>query len=221
MTEENNHIVYNEVVSYIQTLMPKRNDHFLALEAYAEEFHVPIVQPEVAQLLQNMVLIHRPKRILEIGTAIGYSASIMAAAMTEGEIVSIEIREDMHLRAKNNLEQFDTKVKFTLMLGDALEVLKQVEGKFDMIFIDASKGHYHEFWTLCSDKLNTGGLIISDNILYKGMIANNAWVERRKKTIVKRMRHYLSELCANESFHTAILPMGDGVALSYKLEEKK
>ncbi len=221
MTEENNHIVYNEVVSYIQTLMPKREKHFLDLEAYAATFHVPIVQPEVAQLLQNLVYIHKPKRVLEIGTAIGYSASIMAAAMTSGEIVSIEIREDMYEHAKKNLEAFETNVKFSLLLGDALEVLKSVEGEFDLIFIDASKGHYQEFWTLCSDKLRKNGLIVSDNILYKGMIANDAWVERRKKTIVKRMRHYLSELCANPAFHTAILPMGDGVALSYKLEENK
>lgn len=220
MTEENNRIVYNEVVSYIRSLIPERNAYFQKLEAYADEFHVPIIQPEVAQFMQTLVLLHKPKRILEIGTAIGYSASIMAEYMTEGEIVSIEIRESTHALALENVADFQTKVKFDFRLGDALDVLPQIEGKFDLIFIDASKGHYLEFLELCMGKLNPGGLIVSDNILYKGMIANQELVERRKKTIVKRMRNYLTELNALEDLHTSILPIGDGVALSYHIGGK-
>lgn len=215
LTEDNNRIVYNEVVSYIRGLIPARNDYFQTLEAYADENHVPIIQPEVAQLMQTLVHIHKPKRVLEIGTAIGYSASIMAAAMTEGEIVSIEIREDMRNLALENVSSFDTAVKFDFRLGDALEVLPLIDGKFDLIFIDASKGHYLEFLELCLEKLAPKGLIISDNILYKGMIADQQLVERRKKTIVKRMRNYLSTLTAHELLQTSIIPIGDGVALSY------
>lgn len=221
MTEENNRIVYNEVVSYIRDLIPQRSEYFQKLEAYADEFHVPIVQPEVAQFIQTLVLLHKPNRVLEIGTAIGYSASIIAEHMTAGEIVSIEIRESSHALALKNVSEFPTKVKFDFRLGDALEVLPEVPGKFDLIFIDASKGHYLEFLELCMGKLNPGGLIISDNILYKGMIANQALVERRKKTIVKRMRNYLSELNAIEDLHTSIIPIGDGVALSYHIGGKK
>lgn len=221
MTEENNRIVYNEVVSYIRDLIPKRSEYFQKLEAYAEEFHVPIIQPEVAQMLQTLILLHKPKRVLEIGTAIGYSASIMAEHMGAGEVVSIEIRESSYELALKNVAEFSTQVTFDFRLGDALDVLPEITGKFDLIFIDASKGHYLEFLELCRGKLNPGGLIVSDNILYKGMIANQALVERRKKTIVKRMRNYLSELNAIENLHTSIIPIGDGVALSYHTGGKK
>lgn len=215
MTEENNRIVYNEVVSYIRELIPERNEYFKALEVYADEYHVPIIQPEVAQMIQTLLYMKKPKRVLEIGTAIGYSASIMAQTMENGEIVSIEIREDMRALALAHVEKFNSAVNFDFKLGDALEVLPQIEGKFDVIFIDASKGHYLEFLELCKEKLNPNGLIISDNILYKGMIACDEWVIRRKKTIVKRMRHYLKALTSDTDFHTSIIPIGDGVALSY------
>ncbi len=220
MTEENNRIVYNEVVSYIRGLMPVRTSYFQDLEAYADAYHVPIVQPEVAQLIQTLVYLHKPKRVLEIGTAIGYSASLFAEAMGVGEVVSIEIREDMHQMAKDNVAKYETKVQFDFRLGDALDVLPNIEGKFDIIFIDASKGHYLEFLELSMSKLNPGGLIISDNILYKGMIANPEWVERRKKTIVKRMKNFLVTLTAIETLHTSIIPIGDGVALSYNIGGK-
>lgn len=221
MTEENNRIVYNEVVSYVRSLVPVRNEYFRTLEAHAEDFHVPIVQPEVAQLIQSLLLIKRPKRILEIGTAIGYSASIMADVMDIGEIVSIEIREDMREKALENVKKLQTGVTFDFKLGDALEVLPTIEGQFDVIFIDASKGHYMEFLELCKGKLSADGLIISDNILYKGMIACDEWVLKRKKTIVKRMRNYLKELTSDPDFHTSIIPIGDGVALSYLIGGKK
>lgn len=218
MTEENNRIVYNEVVEYIRGVLPDRNDYFKALEAYAQENHVPIIQPEVAQLMQTLIQLHRPKRVLEIGTAIGYSASIMAEYMTEGEIVSIEIRPNSHELAKANVAQMATDVKFNFLLGDAQEVLKEVEGTFDLVFIDASKGHYQAFLALCREKVKPGSLIVSDNILYKGMIAHDPWVDRRHKTIVKRMRSFIKEIMDDETMKTSILPIGDGVALSYILK---
>lgn len=220
MTEENIRIVYNEVVAYIRGLIPERNEYFKDLENYADNFHVPIVQPEVAQMIQTILYMKRPDRILEIGTAIGYSASIMAETMDSGEIVSVEIREDMRTLALANVDQFKTEVNFDFRLGDALEVLPNIEGKFDVIFIDASKGHYLEFLELCKEKLNPNGLIISDNILYKGMIACDEWVIKRKKTIVKRMRQYLKALTSDTDFHTSIIPIGDGVALSYLIGGK-
>lgn len=220
MTEGNNRIVYNEVVEYIRGILPERNDYFKALEAYAEENHVPIIQPEVAQFMQTLIQLHKPKRILEIGTAIGYSASIMAEYMEEGEIVSIEIRPNSHELAKANVKNMDTKVKFNFLLGSAEDVLKEIDGTFDMIFIDASKGHYQSFLSLCREKVKQGSFIVSDNILYKGMIAHDPWVERRQKTIVKRMRSFLNEIMADETMRTSILPIGDGVALSYIVKGK-
>ncbi len=220
MSEENGRIVYNEVVSYIRDLIPARGEYFDELESYADIHHVPIIQPEVAQFMQTLVHLHKPKRILEIGTAIGYSASIMAEAMQSGEIVSIEIREDIRQLALANVLKMNTEVNFEFLLGDALAVLPTIEGTFDMIFIDASKGHYLEFLELCLSKLKPNGLIISDNILYKGMIADQQLVERRKKTIVKRMRNYLSVLTGLQTLQTSIIPIGDGLALSYHIGGK-
>lgn len=216
VVEEQNRIVYDEVVHYIRGLVPDRGAYFKELEAYADTYHVPIIETEVAQLLTTLIMIHKPKKILEIGTAIGYSASIMARAMGEGQITSIEIREDMHERAKANVERLGSPVQFDFRLGDGLEVLPTIDDVYDMIFIDASKGHYLEFLELCQTRVRDGGVIISDNVLYKGMIADQALVLKRKKTIVKRMRNYLKELFALETFTSSLIPIGDGVAISYK-----
>lgn len=114
----------------------------------------------------------------------------MAEAMGAGEVVSVEIREDMHLRAKDNVKKYNTKVNFDFYLGDALEVLPQIDGKFDIIFIDASKGHYLEFLELSLSKLNPGGLIISDNIFIQRNDCQSRMGGEAQKTIVKRMKNF-------------------------------
>nr|WP_330367213.1 class I SAM-dependent methyltransferase [Peptostreptococcus anaerobius] len=103
-----------------------------------------------------------------------------------------------------------------MLVGDAAQTLKDLDGEFDMIFIDAAKGQYKMFYDMVTPQLRKGGIVISDNILYKGMIASDDFVVRRKRTIVKRMREYLDYICSLEDVDTSILPVGDGVALSYK-----
>lgn len=208
------------VEKYIQDLIPKRSEFFLSLESFAEEHHVPIVTTEVANLLEYQVKLHQPKKILEVGTAIGYSASIMASQLESGEITTIELREDMREIALTTFEKYKSinpNIDFISLLGDGREVLESLDGKYDMIFIDAAKGHYDAFWQLIEPLLAEGGIIISDNVLYKGMVATNEYVIRRKKTIVKRMRHFLDALFNNPNFKTTLLPIGDGVALSYHI----
>lgn len=218
--EDNGRIVYEEVNKYIRNLLPERNDYFKRLEAYAEENMVPIIHPEVAKFLQVLIKINGSKSILEVGTAIGYSASIFAEAMKSGNVVSIEINEDSHKLAKENIMEYNEKccpdVSFELLLGDAGEVLKTVDGKFDIIFIDAAKSHYKKFLGLCYDMLNPGGIIVSDNVLYKGMIADDSICKKRKMTIVRNMRGYLEFISDYEGLETTIIPIGDGVALSIK-----
>ena len=123
-------------------------------------------------------------------------------------------------QAKKNFKRSGFNENITLLEGDAEELLKNVEGEFDMIFLDAAKGQYQLFYDLVIDKLKVGGLLISDNILYKGMIADDALVMRRKKTIVKRMRNYLDYICNCDYLSTSLIPIGDGVALSYKEKER-
>lgn len=214
-------IVNNEVEKYIRETLKNKEGLLKELEEYAAEYNVPIVHKEVSDLLNVLLKVQKPKSILEVGCAIGYS-SILFSTATNGEakIITIERNEKMIEQAKKNFENSGFDNNITLLEGDAEELLKDVKGEFDMIFLDAAKGQYQLFYDLVIDKLKIGGLLISDNILYKGMIADDALVMRRKKTIVKRMRNYLDYICNCDYLNTSLIPIGDGVALSYKEKER-
>lgn len=214
-------IVDEHVEHYIRTLLPKSTGLLSELEHYAYEHRVPIVQPEIAQYLKVLMRIHKPIRVLEIGTAIGYSAALMAEQMKAGVIETIELKSEMVSIAGETFEKlklYKPDVEIIQHHGDAIGVLEQMNSKFDMIFIDASKGHYKAFFELCMPMLNPQGLIVSDNVLYKGMVATNLYLVRRKITIVKRMRTYLDFISNHPELDTTVLPMGDGMAISYKKE---
>lgn len=214
-------IVNNLVEDYIRTTLKEKDGLLRELEEYANEHNVPIVHKEVSELLKVLLKIQKPKRILEVGCAIGYSSILFASVLDEDvEIITVERNEKMIEQAKKNFERSGFDNNITLLEGDAEELLKNVEGEFDMIFLDAAKGQYQLFYDLVIDKLKVGGLLISDNILYKGMIADDALVMRRKKTIVKRMRNYLDYICNCNYLSTSLIPIGDGVALSYKEKER-
>jgi predicted O-methyltransferase YrrM len=134
----------------------------------------------------------------------------------DAKIDTIDRYELMIERAKTNIKKANLENTINIIYGDATEVLKMLDKKYDMIFLDAAKGQYPEFLPQCIRLLNDGGVLISDNILYKGMIANDELVVRRKKTIVTRLRSYLDHICNSEQLETSIIPIGDGVALSYK-----
>lgn len=210
-------INYDYITEYIRnTISP--NDEFLTkLEEYANENNVPIVQPEVAKLMLTIGKIARPKKILEIGTAIGYSAILMSKVLDNGgTITTIERNPKMIELAKINIEKANLTNTINILEGDAEEILQTLNDSYDLIFIDAAKGQYLDFLNKCISLLKAGGILISDNILYQGMIATDQLVVRRKKTIVKRMREYLKYICNSEQFDTSIIPIGDGVALSYR-----
>lgn len=210
-------IVNAHVETYIRSLVPVEDGYFSDLESYAELNHVPIIHKEVKNLLAFVVESTKAKSVLEVGTAIGYSASIFARAMKgKGRVVSVERRDAYHELAKENVKKLGYETSFDFKLGEAQDILETIDEKFDIIFIDAAKGHYQVFLDKCIDKLNDGGVIISDNVLYKGMIASDEYVVRRQKTIVKRMRNYLKYLTEHPDFTTTLLPMSDGIALSYK-----
>lgn len=209
-------IVNEHVEDYIRGLVMESDSYFLELENFAEERHVPIIHKEVKNLLEFVVRTTNSTSVLELGTAIGYSASVFARAMDgKGRVVSIERREEYHEIAKDNVKKLPYATEFDFILDDAQKALEKMDEKFDLIFLDAAKGHYQVFFDLCEKLLKPGGVIISDNVLYKGMTASDVYVIRRKKTIVKRMRAYLKTLVDNKNYVTTILPMSDGIALSY------
>lgn len=210
-------IVNDKVENYIRETLKPSQGLLRDLELYAEENSVPIIHKEVADLLRVILKLKRPKKILELGCAIGYS-SLFFADVLDGdvEIVTTERNPIMLDRAQDNIKKAGMEDRIKILVGDAEETLKDLEGTFDMIFIDAAKGHYKMFFDMLIGKLNRGGIVISDNILYKGMIASDDYVVRRKKTIVKRMRTYLDYICDLEGISTSLIPIGDGLAISYK-----
>jgi predicted O-methyltransferase YrrM len=210
-------ITYDYIIDYINSIQKEWDEPIVELEKFAEENNVPIIQKEVSKFLYVIGSVLKPSKILEVGTAIGYSAIIFSKFLKDnGKIITIEKSEKMWQEAEKNIEKFNLKDTITILKGDALDVLPNINESFDMIFIDASKGHYDEFFKFAKKYIRDGGMIISDNVLYKGMIATEDLVVRRKKTIVNRMRNYLNNLVNDEEFDTSILPIGDGVAISLK-----
>lgn len=210
-------IVNNLVEDYIRTTLKDTEGLLGELEIYAKEHNVPIVHKEVAEFLKVLLKVQKPMRILEVGCAIGYSSILFASTVGKDvEIITVERNEKMIEQAKKNIKKAGLENNIKILEGDAEEMLKSVEGEFDMIFLDAAKGQYKLFYDMIIDKLKVDGLLISDNILYKGMVAHDDFVIRRKKTIVKRMRNYLDYICTCDYLSTSLIPIGDGVALSYK-----
>ncbi|MBV7271901.1 O-methyltransferase [Clostridiaceae bacterium UIB06] len=210
-------IAYDYMEQYIRGLIKDHNGILNELEDYAHNNFVPIIHKEVARFLELMIKMKRPLRILELGTAIGYSAILMNIS-SEGKasITTIERDSKMIELAKNNIEKCGLKDKIEIIQGDCLEVLEKLENKYDLIFMDAGKGHYNHFLPHCLRLLSCDGVIIADNVLFRGMIASDELVERRKITIVKRMREYLEIVSDNEKFVTSVIPMGDGIAVTLR-----
>ncbi|NBI06708.1 O-methyltransferase [Senegalia massiliensis] len=208
------------IEDYIRSVLPKRDSFLVQLEEFAQENNIPIIHPEVAEFMRVILKIKDSKNILEIGTAIGYSSIVMSNSIKEGNIITIERQENMVKLANENIEKSGIK-NIEVKHGEAKDILPKLNKKFDFIFIDAAKGKYMEFLPYCINMLEDKGIILSDNVLFKGMVANDDLVVRRKKTIVRRMREYLDDISNHSELTTSIIPIGDGVALSYKESENR
>lgn len=186
------------------------------IEEYADQNDIPIINKISSAILIDTVIKNQPKSILEIGTAIGYSALLMARHMPiEGKIVTIEqdaVRIDV---AYDFITRADMSERIQLLDGDASNILVQLEDKFDMVFIDAAKGQYLDYLTKIIDKLSNGAVIIADNVLFRGMVMSEEPPLKRYRTIVKRLRDYLDFVSHDPRFSTTIHYEGDGLAISY------
>lgn len=214
-------IVPSYVENYLRELVPPRDEFLSQLEAEAADTltYAPIIEPEVANLIVTLIKIHRPKRILELGTAIGYSAITMARAMGEGEIITVERYDKMYERAVSNIRRANLSHIIKPVLDEAENALRWLDGGFDMIFLDSAKGQYLEFLPDCMRLLKIGGILISDDVLYKGEVTDTVDTEKRKLTLVNRLKSYLKHISECEALATSILPIGNGVAISYKEKE--
>ena len=227
-------IVDERMRTYINSLDMGNTPFLEELEQYAIRERVPIIRREMQSFIKMFLAVNRPKRILEVGTAIGFSTLLMCEYGPEDlEIVTIENYEKRIPIAKENFRRAGREAQITLLEGDAGQILKEVrflngnydpilkelEDSFDMIFMDAAKGQYINWLPDVMRLMKNGGVLISDNVLQEGdIIESHYLVERRNRTIYKRMREYLYELKHNPSLITSIIPLGDGVTVSVKQE---
>ena len=206
--------------TYINSL-DRGNTPFLEeLEQTALRDRVPVIRREMQSFIKTFLAMNQPGRILEVGTAIGFSTLLMCEYGREDlQIVTIENYDKRIPIARENFRRAGREDQITLLEGDAGELLKTLEGPFDMIFMDAAKGQYIHWLPDIRRLMAKGSVLISDNVLQEGdIIESHYLVERRKRTIYKRMREYLYELKHDPSFVTSILPRGDGVTVSVKQE---
>lgn len=216
-------IVDERMVTYMNSL-DKGNTPFLNhLEQEALKNRVPIIRREMQSFLKVLLQIKAPKRILEVGTAVGFSTLLMSTYNpADCEIVTLENYEKRIPIAKENFRKAGKEEQITLLEGDAQEILKTLTGSFDFIFMDAAKGQYINFLPEVLRLLEDGGILLSDNVLQDGDIVESHFaVERRNRTIYKRMREYLYVLKHHELLETSILPLGDGVTLSIKKQQEE
>lgn len=213
-------IVDERMVTYIRSLERPENPVIEAIEQEALDSFVPIIRKETQSFLKVMMLMNRPARVLEVGTAVGFSAILMSEYLPEGShITTIENYEKRIPIARNNFKRAGKEEQITLIEGDALEVMKTLEGPYDFIFMDAAKGQYIHYLPEILRLLAKGGILVSDNVMQDGDVIESRFaVERRDRTIHARMRKYLYELKHNDALVTSIIPLGDGVALSVKKE---
>ena len=206
--------------TYINSLDMGNTPFLEELEQTALRDRVPVIRREMQSFIKTFLAMNQPGRILEVGTAIGFSTLLMCEYGREDlQIVTIENYDKRISIARENFRRAGRENQITLLEGDAGELLKTLEGPFDMIFMDAAKGQYIHWLPDIRRLMAKGSVLISDNVLQEGdIIESHYLVERRKRTIYKRMREYLYELKHDPSFVTSILPLGDGVTVSVKQE---
>ncbi|SJZ34488.1 caffeoyl-CoA O-methyltransferase [Cetobacterium ceti] len=202
-----------EANEYIIGKIKEEDKLVLEMEEYAKEHNVPIVTKEVAEYLKFMIDINKSKNILEVGTAIGYSGILMGtvAKKYNGKLVTIEIDEERYKLAQENFKKSGLD-NITSILGDATEEIKKLDEEFDFVFIDASKGHYMEFFNDSYKLLKKDGIIFIDNIMFRGYLYKE--YPKRFKTIVRRLDEFINYLYENYNF--TLVPFGDGIGLLKK-----
>ncbi len=211
-------IIDERLVTYINSLDTGNTEILDTIEKEALDTYVPIIRKEMQGFLKLLLAMKRPARILEVGTAVGFSAILMAEYdPVECEITTIENYEKRIPIARENFKRAGKEHQITLLEGDATEILKELTEPYDFIFMDAAKGQYIHFMPDILRLLKPEGLLVSDNVLQDGdIIESHFIVTRRNRTIHKRMREYLYALTHSEELVTSILPIGDGVTVSVR-----
>ena len=214
-------INYDYIENYLRNLKEIDDEKLREMNDFAEENHVPIIERESEEFINFLISMQKPKKVLELGTAIGYS-SISFAKRNKciEKIDSVELKHEMAEIARKNISDVGLENIISVHESDAYDFLEDLEKSYDLIFIDAAKGQYEKYFDSALKNLNEKGLIICDNVLFKGMIAEDSLVKRRKITIVKRLRKFLKDISEDERFISSVVPIGDGVLLVRRKDEE-
>lgn len=216
-----NYVTDDTMNTFLRTIQPMYDGVLGEIQREANAANVPIVPLETARLISVLLTMKQPKYILEIGTAVGFSAGLMSRYLQPGgKITTIDRFEVMLKDARPNIKRMGLEDTITILEGDAADILPTLDGPYDVIFLDAAKGQYSSFLPHCLRLLPVGGILIVDDVLQGGSIAQTRYsVPRRQRTIHKRLRSFLWEITHNEALETSIIPIGDGMALCYKTKE--
>lgn len=184
---------------------------------FARENYIPVMLDQTANLLRTLVKLYKPKRILEIGTAIGYSGSIFLLN-SNAELVTYEKLESSYNMAKSNFEKMGLSSRVVQRLGDAKDLLAQEDGEFDFIFLDGPKGQYYSYIPDLDRLLTNGGVLVSDNVLFKGMVYDEVETPKKHRTIKNNLNQFIDTMHSNQNYCNTLLNVGDGVLISIKKE---
>ena len=215
-------IVDERMVTYINSLDMGNTPLLNEIEKEAKADLVPVIRREMQSFLKVLLAIHRPLRVLEVGTAVGFSALLFCEYGPENmQVTTIEKYEKRIPIARENFRRAGRENQITLLEGDAADILKELQESYDLIFMDAAKGQYIHFLDDVLRLMKPGSVLVSDNVLQGGDIIESHYaVERRNRTIYKRMREYIYELKHNDKLLTSVIPLGDGVTVSVRKDMK-
>ncbi|GEN85462.1 O-methyltransferase [Oceanobacillus sp. FSL W8-0428] len=208
-----------KIENYLENLLPASPDSAKALEKYAEINHVPIIHRNSMHMINLVLTMQQPESILEVGTAIGYSALRMLEGAPDAKIITVEKDKKRYYEAITNIQKQKRNSKVDVILGDAADVMQDLAEKkkqFDVIFIDAAKGQYQSYFDLADRMLISGGILITDNVLFRGMVYSGGEAPKKYKTLVRKLKAYNEMLMNHPDYHTSIIPIDDGVSISYK-----
>ena len=208
-------IISEKTEQFLNKYASQTDDRLKIIEDFARENHIPVMLDQTSSLLRSLILLYKPKRILEIGTAIGYSGSIMLLN-SDATLVTYEKLESSYNMAKDNFAKMSFTSRVTQRLGDAKDLLESEVGTFDFIFLDGPKGQYLSYLPYLDNLLADGGVMVSDNVLFKGMVTDEIPTQKKHRTIKNNLTYFIDSLYCNPDYTNTLLNVGDGVLISIK-----
>lgn len=207
----------HDIENYLQQLLPVQPSSIIEIKKKAQQWNIPIMEETSLHLLTVLIQLYRPKRILELGTGIGYSAIRMALADRKGQIITLEKDQTRFKQAVKTIENYGFNDQISVLKEDALEYLEDHQAeKFDFIYIDAAKNKYRQFFQLATDCLQPKGIIVTDNVLFRGYVVDSTNIPKRFERIVKNLQQFNEWVAKHPKFTTSIVPIGDGISISIK-----